>query len=236
MVYPPQSLLCSRFAVCGGAAPSHPAPPWSYLCNSISVLQRALIDLFRRSTKWLAKSLSVSFFSFSSPRSFLQPTRACRWCTVLFIILSLVFSACRSFVPHFSSPLLSLSLQPLAQTPLTKLCYTVIKSTFLFKWIHTQHNNLSWTWSELNEVHRIVRHSRPTLLCTYTVMIQEAMLQKWFANSLLYTKIDAEECLVLSGKVVRPHLFWVTKLTAESKLEATHITWCETCYQYQKPT
>lgn len=37
------------------ALPCVPPSP-SHLCNSISVLQWALIDLFRRSTKWLAKS------------------------------------------------------------------------------------------------------------------------------------------------------------------------------------
>lgn len=69
------------------ALPCAPPPPPPHLCNSISVLQWALIDLFRRSTKWLAKS----HFSFPSLSLLLQPTRACRWHTLPFIIPPLVF-------------------------------------------------------------------------------------------------------------------------------------------------
>lgn len=91
-------------------------PPQSHLCNSISVLQWALIDLFRRSTKWLAKSQSF----FPSLLLLPQPTQACRWHTVLFIILSLVFTSCLSLILQFASPLLSFSLYPLIPTLLTK--------------------------------------------------------------------------------------------------------------------
>lgn len=69
-------------------------PPQSHLCNSISVLRRVLIDLFRRSTKWLAKSHSF----FPSLLLLLHPTQACLWHTVLFIILSLICSSCLSLV------------------------------------------------------------------------------------------------------------------------------------------
>lgn len=61
-------------------------PSLSHLCNSISVLQWALVDLFRRSTKWLAKSHSF----FPSLSLLLQPTQACRWHTLPFIIPSLI--------------------------------------------------------------------------------------------------------------------------------------------------
>lgn len=91
-------------------------PPQSHLCNSISVLQRALIDLFRRSTKWLAKSHSF----FPSLLLLPQPTQARRWHAVLFIILSLVFSTRLSLGPHFSYPLLLFPPYPLIPTLLTK--------------------------------------------------------------------------------------------------------------------
>lgn len=75
-------------------------PSLSHLCNSISVLQWALVDLFRRSTKWLAKSPSF----FPSLSLLLQPTQACRWHTLPFIIPSLINPSlrrcCRSvFIP-----------------------------------------------------------------------------------------------------------------------------------------
>lgn len=78
-------------------------PPQSHSCNSISVLQWALIDLFSGSTRWLAKSHSF----FSSLLLLPQSTQARRWHAVLFIILSLVFSSYRSLAPHFSYPVLS---------------------------------------------------------------------------------------------------------------------------------
>lgn len=62
------------------ALPCVPPSP-SYLCNSISVLQWALIDLFRRSTKWLAKSPSL-LPSLPLPR----PTQTCRWHTLPFML------------------------------------------------------------------------------------------------------------------------------------------------------
>ena len=67
------------------------APSLSHLCNSISMLQWALIDLFRRSTKWLAQSHSF----FPSLSLLLQPTQACRWHTLPFIIQSLIYPLLR---------------------------------------------------------------------------------------------------------------------------------------------
>lgn len=131
VVYPPPSLLCSSFTMC--------TPLRSHLCNSISVLQRVLIDLFRRSTKWLAKSHPL----FPSVLLLLQPTKACRWHTVLFIILTLIFNS------SFSKYLISYHL-PYLLTILTSLhCSTVqLKpqiSNLLYKWLHSQNDNHSKT-------------------------------------------------------------------------------------------
>lgn len=48
--------------------------------------------------------------------------------------------------------------------------------------------------------------------------------------------VDVQGCVVLLRKVVGPHLSWLTKLTAASKLEGKRFTRCETCYQYQNPS
>lgn len=77
------------------ALPCVPPSP-SHLCNSISVLQWALIDLFRRSTKWLAES----HFCVPSLSLLLRPTQACRWHTLPFIIPSLINPSLR-YSCHF---------------------------------------------------------------------------------------------------------------------------------------
>lgn len=73
--------------------------PQSHLCNSISVLQWALIDLFRRSTKWLAKSHSSSY---PSLLLLVHPTQTFQWHTALFIILSLLFQFITLISPLFN--------------------------------------------------------------------------------------------------------------------------------------
>lgn len=79
-------LWPAHHCCCSVAASPCVPPSLSHLCNSISVLQWALVDLFRRSTKWLAKSHSF----FPSLSLLLQPTQACRWHTLPFIIPSLI--------------------------------------------------------------------------------------------------------------------------------------------------
>lgn len=81
------------------ALPCVPPSP-SHLCNSISVLQWALIDLFRRSTKWLAKSPSRS----PSLSLLLRPTQTCRWHTLPFIAPSRLFHSPSLINPSLRYP------------------------------------------------------------------------------------------------------------------------------------
>lgn len=81
------------------ALPCVPPSP-SHLCNSISVLQWALIDLFRRSTKWLAKSPPC----FPSLSLLLRPTQTCRWHTLPFIAPTLVFHSPSLINPSLRCP------------------------------------------------------------------------------------------------------------------------------------
>lgn len=84
-------------------------PPQSHLCNSISVLQWALIDLFSRSTKQPAKSRS--FFRLSLAPSAARSDSAGG--TLFFSPpLSPVFTSCLSLILQLASPLLSFPLQP----------------------------------------------------------------------------------------------------------------------------
>lgn len=127
---------------CFVAALSCVPPSLSHLCNSISVLQRALIDLFRRSTKWLAKSHSF-FPSLSAPCAGHTGTPVAR-CSFLRLIPGF------QFMSLICSPFLvsSTALSPLPSQPNTALTSALRQSnakisTVLCEWILTRNKNLS---------------------------------------------------------------------------------------------